>query len=144
MYIVRMLQLLFSGFLYLIGVAIILLIQPETMFDDQGNWKEFGIGKNTQKYTWMPFWLFAILWAITSYILVLIIFSFWTPAISTTPKEIVETAIPSAIPDESTFSQLLKKQRKKVNPELQPGYYLFNSSGKGGIPRYIYLGQSLD
>lgn len=139
-----MLQLLFSGFLYLIGVAIVLVIQPETMFDDQGNWKEFGIGKNSKKYTWMPFWLFAILWSIVSYIIVLMIFSFWTPATSTSPNITETPSLPANIPDESAFSQLLKKQRKKVNPELQPGYYLFNSSGKGGIPRYIFLGQSLD
>ncbi len=144
-----MLQLLFSGFLYLIGVAIVLLIQPEIMFHEDGNWKEFGIGKNAKKYTWMPFWLFAILWAITSYILVLILFSLWTPSFSVSPKRVMEETVsaptPAPMPEnDSMFSQILKKQRRKVNPELQPGYYLFNSNGKGGIPRYIYLGQSLD
>ncbi len=138
-----MLQLLFSGFLYLIGVAIVLLIQPETMFDENGNWKEFGIGKNNRKYTWMPFWLFAILWAITSYILVLILFSLWTPTSSMSPNQ--GTPSPTPMPEnDSMFTEIVKKQRRKVNPELQSGYYLFNSNGKGGIPRYIYLGQSLD
>ncbi len=137
-----MLQLLFSGFLYLIGIAIVLLIQPETMFDENGNWKEFGIGKSLKKYTWMPFWLFAILWAITSYILVLILFSLWAPTASVSPKDV---ATPMPMPEnDSMFHEIVKKQRRKVNPELQSGYYLFNSNGKGGIPRYIYLGQSLD
>ena len=45
------------------------------MFSKDGNWKEFGIGRSKERYTWMPFWLFAILWAILSYTIVLVIVS---------------------------------------------------------------------
>jgi hypothetical protein len=43
------------------------------MFSKDGNWKEFGIGRSKERYTWMPFWLFAILWAIISYTIVLVV-----------------------------------------------------------------------
>lgn len=36
------------------------------MFDEKGNWKEFGFISN-QKYTWFPFWLFCILWGVLSF-----------------------------------------------------------------------------
>ena len=45
------------------------------MFTKDGGWKEFGLGRSKHKYTWMPFWLFAILWAVVSYIIVLVIAS---------------------------------------------------------------------
>jgi len=43
------------------------------MFSSNGNWKEFGIGRSRERYTWLPFWLFAIVWAIMSYMIVLVI-----------------------------------------------------------------------
>ncbi len=62
--------LLAAGLLYLIVVAIVLTIKPSWMFMEDGTWKEFGIGRNPATHTWMPFWLFAVLWALISYILV--------------------------------------------------------------------------
>jgi hypothetical protein len=62
-----------SGALYLIGVAIILVIKPSFMFTPDGNWKEFGIGQNAERYTTFPFWLFCLTWALISYTIVLII-----------------------------------------------------------------------
>ena len=41
------------------------------MFNEDGEWKEFGLGRHPDRYTWLPFWLFAILWAILSYLMVL-------------------------------------------------------------------------
>jgi hypothetical protein len=65
--------LLYSGILYLAGVAIILALKPALMFRDDGGWKEFGIGRNPDKYTWFPFWFFVIVWAIVSYCIILIL-----------------------------------------------------------------------
>jgi hypothetical protein len=65
--------LIFAGLLYLSGISTILLLKPDIMFSKDGNWKEFGIGRNPATHTWMPFWLFAIMWAIVSYILSLIL-----------------------------------------------------------------------
>jgi len=65
--------LIYSGLLYLIGVSVILAFKPLLMFSKDGKWKEFGIGRSRERYTWMPFWLFAIIWAIISYTIVLII-----------------------------------------------------------------------
>ncbi len=38
-------QLLWSGLLYLVGVAALLLTKPSLMFTQEGHWKEFGIGR---------------------------------------------------------------------------------------------------
>ena len=57
----------------MVGISIILAIKPALMFSVDGNWKEFGIGRFQERYTWMPFWLFAIIWAIISYTIVLVI-----------------------------------------------------------------------
>jgi len=67
--------LLYSGILYLAGVAIILALKPTLMFREDGGWKEFGIGRNPDKYTWFPFWFFVIVWAIISYCIILILAS---------------------------------------------------------------------
>ena len=67
--------LIYAGLLYLMGISAILILKPELMFAKDGSWKEFGLGRNKQKYTWMPFWLFAILWSIISYVFVLVIAS---------------------------------------------------------------------
>jgi hypothetical protein len=64
--------LVYSGALYLIGISIILVLKPDLMFSKEGTWKEFGLGRDKMKYTWMPFWLFSIIWSILSYMLVLL------------------------------------------------------------------------
>ena len=67
--------LLYSGFLYLAGIALMLTLRPEFMFHSDGSWKEFGIGRNPDRYTWFPFWIFAIVWAIVSYVLIVFLAS---------------------------------------------------------------------
>lgn len=67
--------LLYSGILYLAGVAIVLALKPLLMFREDGGWKEFGIGRNPDKYTWFPFWFFVIVWAIVSYCFILVLAS---------------------------------------------------------------------
>lgn len=57
--------LLISFLVYLLGIVGILYFKPKLMFDEKGNWKEFGFADTN--HTWFPFWLFCIVWSIVSY-----------------------------------------------------------------------------
>jgi hypothetical protein len=122
--------LLWSGLLYLIGVASILVIRPSLMFKEDGQWKEFGIGRNPEHYTWMPFWLFAIMWAILSYLIVL----------SFSSSEPVGNLHVSNMEDEMITAS--KSNKKNNSKEMKSGYYVLDieETAKKGIPKYIYLG----
>ena len=134
--------LLFSGLLYLLGVSIILVLKPELMFSKEGNWKEFGIGRNKDKYTWMPFWLFSIIWAIVSYMLVLVISSMFGFVDKKTDVSVsIESIEPNNISSKSVISVGKSKLNMNSN-EMKQGYYILdtNETVKKGIPKYIYLG----
>jgi hypothetical protein len=134
-------RLVAAGVLYLTGVAIILLIKPNLMFTEDGSWKEFGIGRNTNTHTWMPFWFFAILWALTSYIIVNILFAVYLP-----PSNHSES-VRMVRPTYEDTPQPKSSRRSKGKPmELPDGYYIMNTEGSeaaGGVPKYIYLGKGL-
>ena len=120
--------LIFSGIVYLIGVATVLMLRPPLMFTPDGVWKEFGIGRNPETHTWMPFWLFCILWSIVSYIvIVLLADAGFLPGLWVSHVEVEAPA-----------------SRKSVNVSKgpKPGYYMLNTEGTGveGVPKYIYLG----
>jgi hypothetical protein len=148
--------LLYSGLLYLAGVAIVLILQPSIMFTEEGIWKEFGIGRNSNTHTWLPFWLFAMVWALLSYIIVLILAGSGSlpgtgagaaaaaatatgTAAATGP---VATAVPQTQANLTMHSFELPKQRGKRSNSLIPGYYILNreASELQGTPKYIYLG----
>jgi len=145
-----MMTFLIAGFFYLTGIATILILKPHIMFTEEGVWKEFGIGRNPATHTWMPLWLFAIVWAIVSYIISLILCSLLfktSNRINSVQKIVNAINTPDTIdevielPSEET---IIKKSMKKG--KLPSGYYLLNSQGKegaGGIPNYIYLGKEL-
>lgn len=121
--------LIFSGILYLAGVAVVLSLKPALMFTDQGVWKEFGIGKSPDTHTWLPFWLFCILWSVLSYLLcVLLADAGVLPGLWVSHVEVDAPAVrtPNA-----------PKTKTPV-----PGYYMLNTEGSGieGVPKYIYLG----
>jgi hypothetical protein len=153
--------LLYSGLLYLVGISIILILKPTLMFAKNGVWKEFGIGRNSERYTWMPFWLFAILWAIVSYIVILVlVYKPATPvSMASLPNlvnEAAQTTLPeskgkmlqapsatmtSELPMQDTPSvQMMEETPKRRN--MRPGYYVLDAeaTAKRGIPKYIYLG----
>lgn len=118
--------LIFSGILYLAGVALVLSLRPSLMFTEQGVWKEFGIGKNEATHTWMPFWLFCILWSILSYLIcVLLADAGVLPGLWVSHVEVKAPALNAP---------------KTKTPT--PGYYMLNTEGSGiqGVPKYIYLG----
>ena len=125
--------LIFSGVVYLIGVASILFIRPELMFTPDGIWKEFGIGRNPETHTWMPFWLFCILWSILSYLLVVLMADAgFLPGLWVSHVEVQAPA---------TRNMSVNAVNKAVQGP-KPGYYMLNTEGTGveGVPKYIYLG----
>jgi len=133
--------LLYAGFLYLIGIAIILLVQPGLMFREDGVWKEFGMGRNPERYTWMPFWLFSILWAVLSYMILLLMASAnILPGIrALTDITVNETEY--EINDMASVSVGKAKAKAKAGGGAKPGYYILNSqASRNGAPNYIYLG----
>ena len=133
--------LLYSGLLYLAGVAVILILQPSLMFTEEGIWKEFGIGRSPQTHTWMPFWLFAIIWAILSYIIVLLIAG---QGVLPGVKPDVATVAPEESPlSYKNFHPIPQsKGRGKRSNSLIPGYYILNreATEMAGTPKYVYLG----
>jgi len=138
--------LIYSGLLYLLGISIVLYFKPELMFSKEGNWKEFGLGRNNEKYTWLPFWLFAIMWAMMSYIIMLVIASHtglggvnhYENEINVINEEIdVENVSQKALSNKGSI-----KKKIKSSDDLKEGYYILdaNETMKQGVPKYIYLG----
>ena len=122
-------RLVVAGMLYLVGIAAILLVKPTIMFQEDGRWKEFGIGRDTAYFTYIPFWLFTILWSVLSYLTVMLIEdSLYIPS------DAIE------LPRNTAWARNVK-QANAVK-ELVPGYYMLNegATGRNGVPRYVYLG----
>lgn len=139
--------LIYAGLLYLLGISIVLAIKPEFMFKKDGNWKEFGLGRSREHYTWLPFWLFAIGWAIISYTLILVIASHTgLGGVSTgaSLNSIATEAVlePENVSTKSMAPAFLPKKKPTSVEEMKPGYYILdaNETVKQGIPKYIFLG----
>lgn len=136
-----------------------LVLKPEFMFTPDGNWKEFGIGKNKARYTPFPFWLFCLIWAVVAYTIVLLLMPFVVNV------EDIEIANASNSSNSSNAfnanSRNVKNNRaRKNNAELeidsglefddetfggkpQKGYYVLNrkASKIAGVPKYVYIGE---
>ncbi len=137
--------LIYSGLLYLLGISIILILKPELMFGKDGSWKEFGLGRNKQKYTWMPFWLFAISWAIISYLIVLVLASATGLGGVTHNTEVSvknNSLEPENVSVKSMTPVFSDRKRPTSSLDMKPGYYILdtNETVKQGIPKYIFLG----
>ena len=137
--------LIYSGLLYLAGISTILLLKPELMFAKDGSWKEFGLGRNKQKYTWMPFWLFAISWSIISYVIVLVIAS--NTGLGGVSNNIDIPVQTNSIEPQNVSMKAIKPAtegvtKKSSSNEMKPGYYILNTNEtiKHGVPKYIFLG----
>jgi hypothetical protein len=131
--------LLYAGFLYLIIISVVLVARPYLMFNRYGNWKEFGIGRaDPERYTWMPFWVFAIFSAIISYLVVLVLGSN-----NVLPGVIMEmAAVPVTVscPVAPPAAPPAAAKSPKPGQDMAPGYYILDTSRRSGIPKYIYLG----
>jgi hypothetical protein len=121
-----------AGLLYLVGIAVVLMVKPEFMFREDGSWKEFGIGRDSNTHTILPLWLFCIFWALISYISVVVIFRVIGLS-GTTGTVVKEEVIP-------TPRKPAKAHRGSKLPE---GYYVLNKSENGGPPTYVYLGEDV-
>jgi len=132
--------LIYAGLLYLLGVSIVLTLKPEFMFTKEGQWKEFGLGRNKQQYTWFPFWLFTIIWAILSYTVVLVL----TDSFGVRNNEGITVIADSIEPNNVSMKPLTNNEFKKPKNmgDMKQGYYILdhNETMKQGVPKYIFLG----
>ena len=140
-------RLIIAGLVYLTGIAVILLIKPQYMFREDGRWKEFGIGRDPANFTHVPFWLFAIIWAIVSYASVSIIEDsiYGNDEYTSNSKQCEPCNSSQIIHNNSRNarnSKNVKNSRVNSQQELTPGYYMLNegATGRNGVPRYVYLG----
>ncbi len=130
------------------------------MFDEDGNWKEFGI--ISKAHTIFPFWLFCIVWAVVSYCITL--FFVGAPGgIEHSPKKQVVDHLPVDEPVRpNPRSGKRSKSGKSSRPVEYPadnlveplsaipefkdkkppksGYYVLNTESESGNPKYIYYG----
>ena len=132
------------------------------MFTEEGVWKEFGIGRNPATHTWLPFWLFAIMWAIISYILSLVlvrIFSSSSPSTNVPSGNVLKTrkksknvvfeeATPPIESNEGSLDNFDNEGSLDNNDQLTSlptGYYVLNTTSNSGNvePKYVYLGKRL-
>ena len=134
-----------SGSLYLIGVAVVLVLRPSTMFTPDGNWKEFGIGKRQDKYTPFPFWLFCIVWALLSYGFILALqnvipsLHFRSPVNMASKESVYNT------PKVKNKATAIEFEEGSDTTDLPKGYYMLNrkASKLAGVPKYVYLGPEM-
>ena len=133
--------LLLSCLFYLIGITIVLYIKPNLMFQENGNWKEFGVNQDS-KHTWFPFWLFCISWAFVSY--GLSSFTYFILGEEDNEKEtnnVVELNDLNNV-NESNNKPSKKNNSKNSKNDMKSGYYVLDKEAyeNNGIPKYIFLG----
>ena len=97
----------------------------------------------------MPFWMFAIMWAILSYMLVLLVASA-TGLAGVNAKTEVEVVTEMIEPENVSLKGMKTpasvvediKKRPNAPADMKSGYYILdvNETMKKGIPKYIYLG----
>ena len=135
---------LFAGLIYLAGIAAILLIKPDVMFRKDGTWKEFGLGRNPNNYTWCPFWLFCIFWALVSYIIstIAIRIALSGSRTNNVSSNFVST---SDLQDLQNIQDVPRPRRIRRGNELPEGYYVLSKPIRAGeTPSYTYLGPDMD
>jgi hypothetical protein len=114
--------------IYIVGVALVLFIRPNVMFQPGGGtWKEFGLS-NTGSYTVFPFWMFTLAWAVLSYAFAMLGSVFFT-----------SLALRSS--DTSNLTPLTPVSKLKAPEPTQrlPGYYVLQTPAVGQ-PQYVYYG----
>lgn len=162
--------ILFSTFIYLLGIAGVLALRPALMFHADGRWKEFGL--KDPETTSLPFWAFCLVWALFSFGLSRLLFTeeaditlAAAPAAALTANAAtlsvaanpLSARLTSSLSDEIEnaveplpIQKRSSKSRRSVlaavpPPEeemAKPGYYKLDTSAtkRNGVPRYIYLG----
>ncbi len=131
-------ELIFGGLLYLTGVMTVLAIQPKLMFTESGGWKEFGIGRNPNTHTWMPFWLFCIFWAILSYTIIQVFIK-----IVSSSTETAETSLLEEAPRPKRGLRASLNVPPAGFGNMKKGTYVLNQNmtRRKGVPQYVYYGE---
>jgi hypothetical protein len=134
---------IFAGLLYLTGVAVVLVLKPSFMFTPDGVWKEFGIGKNESRYTPFTFWLFCLVWAFVSYIVVILVEPLFQRAESEFPMNSRRNRRNVRFENDSDLVFDDEFTGEPMQSDLPKGYYILNrkASKLAGVPKYVYLGQ---
>ena len=133
-----------AGIVYLTGVGALLMIRPSYMFTPDGDWKEFGIGQNDDRYTPFPFWLFCLVWSIVSYIVVMLIVEGLAPGLGAQPQA-AQASVPT--PKNRNNRNVIPEEYDDANAgeavQLPRGYYVLNKKATklSGVPKYVYLGE---
>lgn len=135
-----------SGALYLVGVAVVLVLKPSFMFTPDGNWKEFGIGQSEARYTTFPFWLFCLLWAVLSYVIVLLTLPL---LIDTNPVDVDSYPEPVYRNNKKPRNKKVEESDLVFDDEVEPvqtlpkGYYVLNkkASRLAGTPKYVFIAE---
>jgi hypothetical protein len=125
---------LYAGILYLIAMAVVLVLKPAFMFRPNGTWKEFGIGRDSKNYTPMPLWIYAIVSALVSYFVVMLIGGLGSGSSASVAKSKTNTIVNMSMGD------------FKESPDLEPGYYVLNKAASkiAGVPKYVYIGPEME
>ncbi len=131
-----------AGIVYLIGIAIILITKPSLMFTPDGDWKEFGIGQLDTRYTPFPFWMFCLVWAIVSYVIVLL----FEPVVIKRNNNISVNETSRKLNRKNNYSDQSVLEEGDLDleaVELPKGYYVLNKKATklSGVPKYVYLGE---
>jgi hypothetical protein len=128
--------------IYVVGVAVVLYIRPQLMFHaETGTWKEFGLGSG---YSVMPFWMFALVWALVSYVFGTLASVYLTGiALQSLPADVVEANIATVLkpisksPPPALPTSVVESASSPVG--TAPGYYVLETP-KAGPPKYVYFG----
>lgn len=135
--------------IYLIGTTVVLYVRPTVMFHPGGAWKEFSLNPD-DNHTYMPFWLFSILWALFSYLLATFI---QRMAVGTTTQDDFERI---ELPEIQSRVEPELEVEPEINMEdvaepvsknmglnkTRNGFYVLNTNkyNKSRVPTYVYYG----
>jgi hypothetical protein len=150
--------------IYLLGVTIVLYLRPKLMFHPGGTWKEFSLNPDPN-HTWMPFWLFSVLWAFISYLVATGIQRFLLSAgsnanVNGDMDADINADVDADVGDmdmpEVEVAPVRNRSRKPVNldVDVEPvsknmglntsknGFYVLNTKkyNSNHVPTYIYYG----
>jgi hypothetical protein len=146
--------------IYLLGVTIVLYLRPALMFHPGGTWKEFSLNPDPN-HTWMPFWLFSVLWAFASYLVATGIQRFLLSAGSNADIGVDADVEDMEMPEiEEAPAPVRNRSRKPVNlnsdmdVDVEPvsknmglntsknGFYVLNTKkyNSNHVPTYVYYG----
>jgi archaellum component FlaG (FlaF/FlaG flagellin family) len=105
------------------------------MFQPGGTWKEFSLTPGPN-HSYMPFWLFTIIWSFVSYLLASFIQRY---TMSSMEDDFVQTQEQL----ETDFEQIAEPVSKSMGLNTtQNGFYVLNTTqtAKNRAPMYVYYG----